>query len=362
MSVGSTVVTRVGLCLFAAFTFVVARTALAQEQSCAGAKYSDSHFHLTNYIQEGIRLPDYLKMMGTVVCRSTVFGIPLQQMWQYGNTGDFQPTYYLQTDAPLYYYSFADAAIAMAYKALPPTQQARLDPMIIGFNPADMYAADHIKRVLLTFPGVFSGIGEFSIHKEFVSSKVAGGNATLTDQALHRIFDFAGEVGLVVILHSDADVPFPKPGQEPYQLKQLGELFRAHPKTKTIWAHMGLGRVVRPVKDQLAIMDNALGDPTLSHLNIDISWDETAKFVMASPEALEATAALISKYPDRFLFGSDVVAPNSIEAPMKVYDLYEPLWKKLSPDVSQKVRMGNYARLFDAARVSVRAWEKSNSQ
>ena len=41
--------------------------------------------------------------------------------------------------------------------------------MITGFNPADMYAADHIRRVLQTFPGVFSGIGEFTIHKEFVS-------------------------------------------------------------------------------------------------------------------------------------------------------------------------------------------------
>ena len=46
--------------------------------------------------------------------------------------------------------------------------------MITGFNPADMYAADHIRRVLQTFPGVFSGIGEFTIHKEFVSAKVAG--------------------------------------------------------------------------------------------------------------------------------------------------------------------------------------------
>jgi len=348
--------------LVAALTLVAAGTTQAQQQPCAGAKYSDSHFHLTNYVQEGITLPDYLNMMGTVVCRSTVFGIPLQQMWQYGNTGDFAPTYYLQTDAPLYYYSFADAAIAMAYRSLPPEQRARLDPMIIGFNPADMYAADHIKRVLLTFPGVFSGIGEFSMHKEFVSPKVAGGNATLTDQALHRIFDFAGDVGLVVILHSDADVPFPKPGQEPYQLKQLGDLFRQHPKTKVIWAHMGLGRVVRPAKDQLAIMENALGDPSLSHVHVDISWDETAKYVTASPEAVEATAALINKYPDRFLFGSDVVAPSSIDAPMKVYDLYEPLWKKLSPEVSQKVRIGNYARLFDAARLNVRAWEKANGR
>ena len=43
-----------------------------------------------------------------------------------------------------------------------------------GFNPADMYAVDHIRRVLETYPGVFTGIGEFTIHKEFVSAKVAG--------------------------------------------------------------------------------------------------------------------------------------------------------------------------------------------
>src|SRR5436190_19561206 len=150
-------------------------------------------------------------MMGTTVCRSTLFGIPLQQTWNYGNTGDFAPTYYLQTDAPLYYYSFTDASIAMAYRSLPPDQQARLDPMITGFNPTDMYAADHIRRVLTTFPGVFSGIGEFTIHKEFVSSKIAGETASLTNPALDRILDFAADAGLVVILHSDIDMPFAKP-------------------------------------------------------------------------------------------------------------------------------------------------------
>jgi len=28
--------------------------------------------------------------------------------------------------------------------------------MITGFNPTDMYGADHIRRVLQTFPGVFT--------------------------------------------------------------------------------------------------------------------------------------------------------------------------------------------------------------
>ena len=90
--------------------------------------------------------------MGTKVGRVALFGIPLQQTWSYGNTGDFAPTYYLQTDAPLYYYSFTDAFIAMAYRSLPPADQARFDPMITGFNPADMYAAEHIKRVLADLP------------------------------------------------------------------------------------------------------------------------------------------------------------------------------------------------------------------
>ena len=103
--------------------------------------------------------------MGTRVRRSTLFGIPLQHQWSYANSGDFAPTYSLQSDAPLDYYSFTDAFIASAYRSLSKDQQARFDPMITGFNPADMYAVDHIRRVLATFPGVFSGIGEFTIHK-----------------------------------------------------------------------------------------------------------------------------------------------------------------------------------------------------
>ena len=100
----------------------------------------------------------------------------------------------------------------MAYRSLSKEQQARFDPMITGFNPADMYAADHIRRVLETFPGVFSRIGEFTIEKEFVSAKIAGEIAPLRNPAVDKILDFAGEVGLVVLIHNDMDVRFAKPG------------------------------------------------------------------------------------------------------------------------------------------------------
>jgi Amidohydrolase len=322
--------------------------------------FNDSHFHLTNYIQEGTDIHDFVNMMGATIGRSTLFGIPLQQQWSYENSGHFAPTYYLQTDAPLYYYSFTDAYIAMAYKSLGPEQQARLDPMITGFNPTDMYASDHIRRVLQTFPGVFEGIGEFTIHKEFVSSKIAGETASLANPALDRIMDFAAEAGLVVLLHCDINMPFPKPDQEPYILAQLKDLFKRHPKTTIIWAHVGTGRVVRPLQEQSAIVERILADPAFNHVYFDISWDEVAKYVVATPESTKRVADLINRYPDRVLFGTDVVAPKNVEAMTAVFHMYDPLWKMLTPDASYKVRIGNYERLFDQARIKVRAWEKAN--
>ena len=161
--------------------------------------FNDSHFHLTNYVQKGTDIKDLLEMMDDKVNRVALFGIPLQQTWSYGNSGDYAPGYYLQSDAPLYYYSFTDAYIANAYNSLSEEQKKRFDPMITGFNPADMYGVDHIRRVIETYPGVFVGIGEFSIHKEFVSAKVAGEVASLINPALDRIFDFAAETGLLVL-------------------------------------------------------------------------------------------------------------------------------------------------------------------
>jgi predicted TIM-barrel fold metal-dependent hydrolase len=308
--------------------------------------------------------------MGSRVKRSTLFGIPLQQQWSYSNSGEFAPTYYLQSDAPLYYYSFTDAYIASAYRSLAKDEQARFDPMITGFNPADMYAADHIRRVLATFPGVFSGIGEFSVHKEFVSAKIAGETASLTNPALDRVLDFAGEAGLVVILHNDIDMPFAKTDSEPVYLTQMKALLRRHPKTTIIWAHVGLGRIVHPVQvsaqaaerspTQVEIVDDILNDPAYAHVNFDISWDEVAKYAVATPDSIARVAAMLNRHPDRFLFGTDTVAPAGPAPYYTVFDLWAPVWRLLTPDASRKVRTGNYERIFDEGRRRVRAWEKTS--
>ena len=246
----------------------------------------------------------------------------------------------------------------MLYKALPAHQRLRFDPMITGFNPADMYAVDHIRRVLETFPGVFTGIGEFTIHKEFVSSKLGAEIPSLYDPALDRIFAFAAEVGLVLLIHCDMDTPFPQPGAKPTFLAPMKALLRRHPRTTCIWAHVGLGRVIRPVQDHLRILDRMLKDPAFNHVHFDISWNELAKYLETTPTTAQRAAAIINRHPERFLFGTDELCPTDRAQYLNVYELYQPLWKLLDRGASEKVRKGNYERLFDRARKRVRAWEQ----
>jgi len=348
----------------AIFFVFFAATARSQTSQTNDYDFNDSHCHLTNNVQEGPSVRDFLNMMGSTVGRATLFGVPLQQEWLYEVDGDRAPTYYLHSDAPLYYYSFTDAWIAMAYKSLPKAERERFDPMITGFNPVDMYAADHIRRVLKTFPGVFSGIGEFTIHKEFVSAKIPGEVASLQNPALDRILDLAAEVGLVVILHNDIDVPIAKDvakdERQPAYLNQIKAVFKRHPKTTIIWAHMGLGRLVAPSRAHLTQIETILRDPNFSNVYVDISWDEVAKYFVASPEATTGLADLMQRYPDRFLFGTDAAAPEDQSKYLKVFYQYEPLWKSLDAETSRKVRLRNYERIFDEARRKVRSWESAH--
>jgi predicted TIM-barrel fold metal-dependent hydrolase len=62
----------------------------------------------------------------------------------------------------------------------------------------------------------------------------------------------------------------------------------------------------------------------------------------------------------RFLFGTDNVAPATQEKDLEVYRIYEPLWEKLTSEAREKILKKNYEKLFDKARIDVRAWEKVN--
>ena len=322
-----------------------------------GAVFHDAHYHPTDYIQRETALPEFLGMMGERVGRAALMGIPLQQKWDWFESGDRAPDYYLRSDAALYYYPFVDAMVAEAVLALPEETRARFDPMITGFNPTDMYATDHLRRVLAMYPGVFSGIGEFSVHKEVVSPKTLGHTASLRNPALGRVLEFAGEVGLLVLIHNDVDVILPNAGARPTHLDAFLDLVRAHPGTTMLWAHAGLGRFVEPTPDYAALIEDILRDETLDHLHFDLSWDVVAEQLVAPAETRAAWVALVNRWPDRFVLGSDSVVAKDRGSYQQALDVWQPLFDQLDAEASRKLRLGNYERLFDAARRRVRAWE-----
>ena len=42
--------------------------------------------------------------------------------------------------------------------------------------------------------------------------------------------------------------------------------------------------------------------------------------------------------------------------------MYAPLFAQLTPEASEKLRKGNYERLFDEGRRRVRAWEQAHAK
>lgn len=371
---------------------------------------ADSHFHIANYAMQGVPLKTFIdKYMGNQITRSVVFALPLQQKWDYYEhyAGDrMAPNYYMGPKAGLYYYSAIDTMIALDFLKLTEADKARLDPMIVGFNPMDRYGVNHIKRMLLLFPGVFEGVGEFTIHKELVTDKIedqpigenmapgerlppdAGPSTvnSLYDPSLKAVLDFAGQAGLVVCLHNDlyparvttAGKVISLSPQAPYTAA-LAHLCLSSPKATVDWAHTGLGRFVKPTKNHLKMVSQTLD--ACANWYTDLSWDLVQAYIV-HPEpgmpSLDEWARFVTKYQDRILWGSDSViytrnriddkgnpvrgGAMPVEDYLAVKDILKPLWDKVGPEVANKVMYANHVRLFDTARLKVRAWEAAHAK
>ncbi len=295
---------------------------------------ADSHFHVRNYIQEGLTLKEVYKILSEKgIKRAAVFGIPLQQRWDM--TTEVSPSYYLHDDQHLYYYSAIDAMIASEYQSLPKPRKEVFDPMIVGFNPTDGRAVDHIKNMLLKFPNTFTGIGEFSIKKEVVSGKIIGGVANIEDPALGRILKFAEEVGLVVIIHCDIDAMISNNQNEPTYLSSLEKLFMKHRKTK-IWTHTGLGRYVKARPRHIQFLKHLLS--ISPNLYVDISWTEVAKQFFKNQHLKPQWRDFLKNYSKKIIFGSDIVAP-SLSKYEEVLHFYQRIWKEIPEEAVKDIPM-----------------------
>ncbi len=163
-----------------------------------------------------------------------------------------------------------------------------------------------------TSNGPYKGIGEFHLYDS--------GNAN--GPIAKKLMQFAAEKDLAVLAHVD-DVAI--------------DLLMAHaPKAKLIWAHTGIGGP--PVSRVDALFTRY---PTLTG---ELSY--RPGLTCAGGNLCPEWRALLQKYPDRFMIGSDTWINQRWEMYDELMKGYRVWLGDLPVDLARKVAWDNGARLF----------------
>ena len=305
----------------------------------------DSHLHFLDFTQASDGFPALAKAMDTAgVSRSVVFGMPLTKKWaSYMNE---RPLYYMSDDSRCYYYSGTDHILAHELLSAPEEIRNRFYPFCCGFDCTDKYAALQIERLLKMYPKFWCGIGELMSRHDDLTALTYGEGLRVDNPAFCMIFDLAAEYGLPVLVHHNIS-----PQNAPYPLYQE-ELVRAlehNRNCKIIWAHVGVSRRIE-IEELLIIAGSLLSKNP--NLYVDISWVFFENYVRGSlmtgshdaDSFTDMWAALIEKYPDRFMIGSDAVGHwSGYQKEIKKYYL---LLDRLKPETVEKICRKNILSLI----------------
>ena len=217
---------------------------------------------------------------------------------------------------------------SLALAALPQMREAGITvvPFVRLYrNRADYsswFADETIHTMVLdelargTPAGPYRGIGEFHLYD----------SANANGPVAQKLMALAEQRSLVVLAHVD-DVAI--------------DLLMAHTPSQgrsmqLIWAHTGIGGA--PVERVDALMARYPG------LLGELSY--RPGLVCENDQLCPAWRALLLKYPDRFVIGSDTWVNQRWQYYESLMQGYRTWLGGLPPDVAQKVAWGNAARLF----------------
>lgn len=170
-------------------------------------------------------------------------------------------------------------------------------------DSTDLNAVDMAVKRIKEYPGTWSCIGEIMSRHDDLTNLTTGARPRADHPALFRVFDFAGEQGIPVLIHHNV-APISPSGapKDPLYLPELLNVLEEFQRTKIIWAHAGISRRI-VVEDLVGLLDELLAAHK-DHLYLDLSWVTFERYILKD---LNGWTTLISKYPDNFMIGSDAV-------------------------------------------------------
>ena len=196
-------------------------------------------------------------------------------------------------DGPLYYNTMVDDQTADSYLPLKDDDKQRFDPMVTGLVLGDMRCSEMLIDKLRRKPGVFTGVGEITVYKEWVQEKLAPNlQADMRSRAfaLIKLMNTCGVIGMPVVLHCDVDVmPWDRDELQIAYFKDICNFLKNKDcrNTNIIWAHAGgLGKYSRIRDGHLSRVESVLQDPEMDHVYFDLSWDSVAKQLTMDNELL----------------------------------------------------------------------------
>ena len=359
-------------------------------QSVQAQPYGDCHFHLLDFLQNGefdnrdgafpcnesglmkdgryFQLPygeRHRRLTGLIdvtekhnIADVVVCGMPFVKKWA---EDDFflRPKYYLDSSSRVKAARDTDLQVAAAFMdykrqfAGDKTQLdklTRLHPFVCGLDTTDLGAVDLAIKRIREYPGVWEGLGELMSRHDDLTNLTTGERPRANHPSFIRLLKFAGRVSLPVSIHHNV-APISRNESEFKQPLYLDEFLallkntihdesNAANRPKVIWSHAGISRRI-VVKNYRQTLERILDDYH-ENLYLDLSWVVLGTYVYKN---LDEWVALIQKYPDNFLIGSDSVGKYS-GIPMELKK-YQALLSALPAETRSKVAYKNLASILD---------------
>lgn len=369
---------------------LLAGICLSAGQSVQSQPYGDCHFHLLDFLQNGefdnrdgafpcnasglmkdgryFQLPygeRHRRLTGLIdvtdkhnIADVVVCGMPFVKKWA---EDDFflRPKYYLDSSSRVKAARDTDLQVAAAFMdykrrfAGDKTQLdklTRLHPFVCGLDTTDLGAVDLAIKRIREYPGVWEGLGELMSRHDDLTNLTTGERPRANHPSFIRLFKFAGRVSLPVSIHHNV-APISRNESELKQPLYLDEFLallkntihdaaNAANRPKVIWCHAGISRRI-VVENYRQTLERIL-DEYHEYLYLDLSWVVLGAYVYKN---LDEWVALIQKYPDNFLIGSDSVGKYS-GIPMELKK-YQALLSALPAETRSKVAYKNLASILD---------------
>ncbi|GAA4018750.1 hypothetical protein [Actimicrobium antarcticum] len=341
--------------------------------------HCDGHLHPTGYDQKGPSLLRMIQMANDINLKHFVaMKIPTNIMslqWDkhYANPeSGCGETYYLneskygnekltkeiileaKKNVELFINTEVDWVQAREYMALTEDQKDRVDLAITGLHLGDPRAHFSFLQKIALNEAPFSLVGEVTLEKEIVMHLLP--NESQADLKKHikpfcKLIEFVGLAGLPMTIHCDVDTAIAEDVKKGHPKNLNGMIALLNDiqteATTIIWAHFGgIGRFGEIPEGHYRKIDSLLH--RFPQLMIDLSWSRVA--AKLDPEEV---AKVVMAHPDRFIMGSDALAPPGTDVLGHTYAVYnkpDGLFSKLDPETLDKILVKNYDKVIRQGR------------